>query len=248
MSSSKSIYTEKFPVYRHDGDHNGYLKTGALLRYTQQIAGEHAEAVGLTDEVYAATHTAYVLAKQAVHFNRTPRIDELLTLTTCPERTKRAVNKRITHVTDAAGEEVALLDGRWVLIDTDKRTILRTHPAEFDLGWATDVAEELPMKLKKLPLEECERLGECTATYSRCDINGHLNNTRYTDIICDALPMEIWDSQLVSDLVIFYHREVPRGERFTLYRAKMSENQWYFAGERDGMSAFEAAVTLGERN
>ena len=74
MPQPMTTYTQKFTVYRHDGDHRGLVKPGALLRYAQQIATVHAEAVGLTDEVYAATHTAFVLAKLALHITRTPKV------------------------------------------------------------------------------------------------------------------------------------------------------------------------------
>ena len=48
MSAAPKTYTQKFTVYRHDGDHLGNVKPGALLRYAQQIATTHAEAAGLT--------------------------------------------------------------------------------------------------------------------------------------------------------------------------------------------------------
>lgn len=240
-------YTKQFEIYRHDGDHRGLVKPGALLRYGQQVATEHAAAVGLTDELYAATHTAYVLAKTALHIDRTPRVDEVLTLRTRPEKTKRAVNKRITEIRDAEGCRVALLDSRWVLIDTEKRTILRRHPDEFDDAWAPDVPEELPMRMAKAPAEACETVGEYTAAYSLCDMNGHLNNTRYADILCDALPGGLWDDAELADLLIFYHREVPRGERFALTRAETAPGQWYFNALRDGLSAFEASAAFRPR-
>ena len=75
MSADMTRYTEPFQVYRHDGDCFGYVQPASVLRYAQQIAGEHAIALGITDEVYARTHTAYVLAKQALHFERVPRVD-----------------------------------------------------------------------------------------------------------------------------------------------------------------------------
>lgn len=109
MSAAPKSYTEKFTVYRHDGDHLGNVKPGALLRYAQQIATTHAEAAGLTDEVYTATRTAFVLAKLALHIDRTPRVDEELTLVTQPECCKRAVNKRITHFTMPTGPRSPLL-------------------------------------------------------------------------------------------------------------------------------------------
>ena len=42
MSAAPKTYTQKFTVYRHDGDHLGNAKPGALLRYAQQIATTHA--------------------------------------------------------------------------------------------------------------------------------------------------------------------------------------------------------------
>ena len=89
-------YAASFQVYRHDGDCFGFVQPATVLRYAQQIAGEHAIALGLTDALYAKTHTAYVLVKQAIHFDRMPHVDEHLRLITKPEALKRAVNKRIT--------------------------------------------------------------------------------------------------------------------------------------------------------
>lgn len=237
-------YTQTYTICRHDGDHHGNVKPGALLRYGQQIATMHAEAAGLNDELYAATHTAYVLAKLALHIDRTPRVDETLTVTTRPERCKRAVNKRITFFNDAAGRQVAVLDSRWVLIDTDKRLILRKHPEAFNDCWAEDVPFELPMKMVKAVPEDCAPAGEYTATYSRCDMNGHMNNTRYVDILCDALPWNVWDEGEVRDLKVYYHREVPRGASFALLQAQTGEKQYYFCGQREEKAAFEASITF----
>lgn len=237
-------YTQTYTICRHDGDHHGNAKPGALLRYGQQIATMHAEAAGLNDELYAATHTAYVLAKLALHIDRTPRVDETLTVITRPERCKRAVNKRVTFFYDAAGQQVAVLDSRWVLIDTDKRLILRKHPEAFNDCWAEDVPFELPMKMVKATPEDCAPAGEYTATYSRCDMNGHMNNTRYVDILCDALPWNVWDEGEVRDLKVYYHREVPRGESFALLQAQTGEKQYYFCGQREEKAAFEASITF----
>lgn len=249
MSADMTRYTEPFQVYRHDGDCFGYVQPASVLRYAQQIAGEHAIVLGITDEVYARTHTAYVLAKQALHFERVPRVDEHLTLITIPEELKRAVNKRITRVLDESGSEVALVDSRWVLIDTDRRVILRKHPEEFSTAhWSLEVEQELPMKMHKAHLEDCEHVGTHTATYSQCDMNGHMNNARYVDVICDALPTEELESSFARDIIIYFHKEVPRNGSFELYRCRLETGEWYFAGILpDGKSSFEATIALEPR-
>ena len=55
MPEKLITYTQKFTVYRTDGDHLGHVKLGALLRYAQQVATAHAEAVGLDDALYRKT-------------------------------------------------------------------------------------------------------------------------------------------------------------------------------------------------
>ena len=75
-------------------------------------------------------------------------------------------------------------------------------------------------------------------------MNGHLNNTRYADIVCDAIPWQVWDTAELQDFTISYHREVPRGESFTLRRAQLGDGSFYFDGERSGKSAFEAQMTF----
>ena len=218
MSAAPKTYTQKFTVYRHDGDHLGNVKPGALLRYAQQIATTHAEAAGLTDEVYTATRTAFVLAKLALHIDRTPRVDEELTLVTQPECCKRAVNKRITHFYDADGAEVAVIDSRWVLIDIDKRIILRKHPEQFADHWAEDVPFALPMKMTKAAPEACELAGEPVASYSRCDMNGHLNNTRYADYCLNCFSVAELTRKSVRSFSISYVKQCKEGETLAFYR------------------------------
>ncbi len=237
-------YRETFKIYQHDCDYREYLKPASLLRYAQQVAMQSARNAGMTDAFYEQTHTAYLLAKLALRFDRVPRVDEKLSLCTLPQKAYHAVNKRITWVLDEAGAQVALIDSRWVVIDTQKRTILRTHPPTMEAAWADSIDVELPMKMFKPPLDQCECLGTGTANYSFCDRNGHINNASYVDILSDALPWQEHDTCLPEDLLVFYHKEIPRGERFSLYRHKTAPHQWYFNGQSKGQCCLEARLTM----
>lgn len=240
-------YREDFLVYRHDGDFLGNIQPGTLFRYAQQLANTQCAAYGITDETYAKTNTVFLLARQAFHISHMPHVDETLTLITAPEQMHHAVNKRLTTVYDAAGRELAFIDSRWVLVDLDKRTILRTRPPELEGPWAKDVLpRSLPMRLKKA--SDTEIVGICTATYSRCDMNGHLNNSRYADIVMDALPVEVLRTQAVEDILIYYHREIPLGDSFILRRAQLEDGSWYFAGWRDTTCLFEVNLTLQSKD
>ena len=65
-------YTQEYRIYENDVDFRKMATLGSLLRYCQQIGTEDAEHYGITPELYASTHTSYVLAKLALHITRTP--------------------------------------------------------------------------------------------------------------------------------------------------------------------------------
>ena len=81
--------------------------------------------------------------------------------------------------------------------------------------------------------------------YSDTDINGHVNNVRYADFICDAIRMDqLGDGCYVSALQVDYLAECVAGETITL-RAGAGEGVRYVCGiGSEGKSRFEGAVTL----
>ena len=243
MSRELERYTEQFVVYQTDCDPNGKMLPGALLRLCQQIAMDHCNQLGLTREFYQQTHTAFLLAKQAMEWKRIPQAGERLTLCTRPEMAKRAAYKRITEVRDAAGEEIALVDSRWVLVDTQSRRILRHPPEKFQqLPFDEEVGRELSMRLPHP--EQMEPVGTAKAVYTFCDINGHLNNTRYVDLACDVLPLEELLGTPVHSLCISHHNELPMGQTCYLERAAVAPGVWYVMGRTEEKKCFEALLTL----
>ena len=71
-----------------------------------------------------------------------------------------------------------------------------------------------------------------------CDLNGHINNSLYLDIACDALPQEVVEAAPLSFASIKYHREVPMGQTVQVFYAP-SGNGWYLLGRRGEHAAFE---------
>ena len=237
-----TTYTQTFRVKDTQCDLNGYLMPGAFLRMVQQLSTDHCETIGLNQEFYQKNQAIFLMAKMALRWERVPHCGETITLTTMPENCKRATYKRVTTVQDEAGNPLGLTDSRWVLVDTLARRIIRRPPQAFqELPFDADVAYALDMTIDRP--QELEQVGQTAAYYTFCDINGHLNNTRYADIACDALPLEELRQKPVAQLCISYHNEVPSGEYFQVCRGQ-TETGWYVSGTREGKCCFEAQLTL----
>lgn len=167
---------------------------------------------------------------------------EKINLTTACEAFKKGTMKRLTTITSETGEKLALVDCRWMIVDTETGRILRTP------GWTMpdfqndDLPEELPQIVhKSQPLTAA---GERRASYSMCDLNGHINNSLYLDIACDALPQEVVEAAPLSFASIKYHREVPMGQTVQVFYAP-SGNGWYLLGRREEHAAFECYLEFG---
>lgn len=241
MSEYRS-YTEQMTVLDGDSDFRRCLKPSALFRYVEQVSADHARAYGMDHAFFRERHNAFLVGKQALRVWRMPGRAEKIDLNTACEVFKKGTMKRLTTITSETGEKLALVDCRWMIVDTEAGRILRTP------GWTMpdfqndDLPEELPQIVhKSQPLTAA---GERRASYSMCDLNGHINNSLYLDIACDALPQEVVEAAPLSFASIKYHREVPMGQTVQVFYAP-SGNGWYVLGRREEHAAFECYLEFG---
>ena len=179
-------YTYHTTVLNADGDFRRMIKPSALFRYVEQAAADHARAYGMDDAFFKAHHTAFLVGKQAAQITRMPLRAEKLTFVTACEPCKKGSMKRLTRILDEAGKECALIDSRWIMVDTDHECILRQPSWHTPGYWNEDLEGELPQLVHKAKELTCA--GSRTASYSLCDLNGHVNNARYLSLLAECLP------------------------------------------------------------
>ena len=238
-----NFYTETATVLNADADFRSLLKPSALLRYVEQVSADHARAFGMDDKFFQDHNVAFLVGKQALQFVRVPRRTEALTLTTRAEHSRRGAIKRITTVTDAAGKLVATVDCRWILVDLTGGHIMREPDWTVENFWNETVEGELSLHTHRC--KELTSAGERRASYSLCDLNGHINNALYLDIACDAIPLEVWRTRELKFFSIKYHREVPMGEKMAVFYAPV-EQGWYVVGRREEHMAFECYLEFAD--
>ena len=238
------FYTETMTVMNADADFRSLLKPSALLRYVEQVSADHARIFGMTDQFFKDHGVAFLVGKQAHKLDRVPQRAEKLTLLTRAEASRRGSVKRITTVTDAEGKQVAMVDCRWIVVSLAEGRILREPGWTVEGFWNETVEGELPLQLHKCR-EGLASAGEWTVRYSQCDLNGHLNNAFYLDLVCDALPLDVVRKGPVTFASINYHREVPMGETVEVFYAPSAEG-WYIIGKHNGQTSFESYLELGE--
>lgn len=236
-----ATFSKETVVQQTDCDLQSRMTLGALLRCTQQIATDHCDAAGLTTDYLVAHGAVFLLAKVGVELSRPILCGERLSVTTRPCAPKHAFFNRYTALCSPDGEVAARIDARWVLVDPVTHRLLRRPPEGLVLPFAAWADEEQDLTVIRAP--QPQDAGEAAAVYSRVDLNGHLNNTYYGDILCDALPTDLWRRpEYLCKATLCYRTELPLGERMALARGEISyagRSGWYVEGVRDGRRCFE---------
>ncbi|MDD3430140.1 MAG: thioesterase, partial [Oscillospiraceae bacterium] len=206
---------------------------------TQQASTEQCISMGLTNEVYEQNLVGFLLAKTSVEMHGAIYAEDILTIRTEANPAVRAVYNRYTQVFNQKNELVATVDSRWVLVNTQTKRILRQAPEGMNLDFGSAV---LPKHNVDIPKTEVQLVDKVRASFSKCDLNRHLNNTYYVDLICDTFPISDMIEKPIKKVVLNYHSEILMGSMLEIYRGEISKDNYYILGSQEGKKHFEARV------
>lgn len=236
-----SLYEQSFKVFQFECDPWDRMTPGAILRRAQEISTAQCEDLNINNELYRRTNTVFLLSRISLKIMRPFTVGDTVRMETRPYAMHRAVYQRVTTFYNEAGEAFCEIDSRWVLVDTRTHRILRREPEGFTTPFTEQPGAE-GHSFDYLAHDELTLLREGVAGYSFCDRNKHLNNSRYADIVCDALPLEKLQKSLPKTMLLFYRSEVALGESYQLFTAPAGENGTFFEGSHNGTRRFEAYV------
>ena len=106
------------------------------------------------------------------------------------------------------------------------------------------VPMNLPATVGNLQGEEF--VSTYTPVYTDLDVNGHVNNARYADWLCNTLGIGLMTEYEPERIIFNYNHEVLSGNMVTLRRI-LRGNEYRLSGSVDGSAAFEIGGTLRKR-
>lgn len=188
LEENGAVCRENYEVKTYDCTPRRQMSVTALLRGAAELADVHLGMFDLSYEQLAGMGMAFLLTGVEVRIARMPTMREQVTFSTWHRGVERVRFLRDVEMSDAQGNRLATYSSQWVLVDPESHKIKRPSC--------------LP-ELNRVPMRQCEALnrveplhlpdhmvlaGHRRVGYADLDYNGHLNNTKYTDIISDWVP------------------------------------------------------------
>ena len=241
-----SKFSANFQVNSHDTDKNGNLYPSTALRYLHEAANLQFNASHPTlDELRYEEKKAFLLSRATMVLDRPLRAFENLTAETWAGGGKGATFYRCGEI-KVGDEVVGKLVSLWALLDLETKRLCRVR----DTVLGVESLEEYPLEIPghiRFPKDLVWTVAGKRRIYnSDIDLNGHMNNTNYPDMLCDFIPNI--ENLFVKSFSIGYLHEAKLGEELTVYYA-VSGNTHYLKTERsdgtinaEGVFETEAAV------
>ncbi len=220
-------FSNKIKVSWHDTDAFRCVRPSKIVEYMQETANRQCESSGLPlDALRDEQGLAFILGALSMNiYKPLHAYDDIEVRTWCREAKSYIFNRYFEIIRD--GEAVAEASSTWVLIDLEKKSMVRADNYSFlrESFFYDEPVDpgKLPKKARISRELELEDVGERRIVYSDIDYNMHMNNTHYPDMLCDFIG-ELLNSELpyrVSSMSLSYIKESHLGTTLKILRSDM---------------------------
>lgn len=201
-------YSEEKLIRTCDSDLNGQWRPGSILETMQEIAGTHAEYLGCGRNALFEKNIVWVLLRNEINMVRYPKITEKIRVITYPKENRRVFCPRFYRFEDENGNRIGEASSLWALIDINTRHMVA--PDEFIklLPKNEDIIPGIDVPSVIGSLEGESFVSDYKPVYTDLDVNGHVNNTKYCDWLCNALGVETMKIYQLRNICLNYKAEV----------------------------------------
>lgn len=242
------FYSKQYTVDAQSVDRFGRLRRSTMLRYAQEVAGEHCALISMDHDALAAKGMFWAVVRNRISVTRLPKEGETITVETWPMPTTRTAYPRATAAYDENGQELFRSVSLWVLMDIRERSmVLPAKSGVTVLGTLRGNELAVPRSLAPQNLSLTQNR---YVSFTDLDINGHMNNARYLDWIDDLLPSDFHREHQPVEINLCYVNEAREAELLSV--TYQYENQELLvdirrnSGENPSERVFSASISYLE--
>ncbi|MEG1657339.1 MAG: thioesterase [Christensenellaceae bacterium] len=234
-------FEQKMTLRATDVDVNANWRPSAILLNLQEIAEDHAVVMGCGREYLGKKNIAWVLTRLHLKMIHYPKLYETIKLCTWPAKPTKMFFVRHSMFFDDQNNELGASTSLWVLFDLKERFLCRSSALGKDYPYdlSHGIALKEPRKIK-MP-EDMPLAQKRTVSYSDMDMNGHMNNAKYADWVCELFDSNTLQTKTIADLKINYIAEAYMGQSIDLYK-KMQDDIFYICGKIGDKVIFDSTV------
>lgn len=230
-----------------DVDRRERMLLGRVFKLLQDAAIAHANQFGTGTQAVAERAETWMLSRIAAEIVRYPRADESLRVETWSTGIKSFKGFRDFRVYDAQGARVISASSLWLYVSLAAKAITRVppdiverFPVGTDAAWQPDLERTAP----DLPAADATVV-PVTLRYGDFDVNEHVNNAAYFDLLQTALA-RLGPAPHPRQVQLKYARAIPSTAERAEVRLSHAGAAVRFAIECEGVVCAQGAAEFAQ--
>lgn len=213
MSQTANIKNEVFQIRAYEIDSRGKASVQSLCNYFNEIAGNHAQALGVSIETLFAKKKTWILSRLHVNIKRYPIWREEIRIETWPSGVSGMYALRDFLIFDGQEQIIGKATTSWMMLDLIKRKpiVMPDFIKSIEIPKKERAINDKFDRLAKLKKIDDEK--HFYVRLSDLDLNQHVNSVNYIEWAVETIPLKIWQKQCVSELEISFRAETNYGDR-----------------------------------
>lgn len=203
---------EKFLFTHSQCDQYGHWLPGDLMTRMQDLGSRHSGYLGASRDELLRKDAVWVLTRNELRVFSQPKAGDLIVASTYPGTVRRTLYPRYHRFETEDGRLVAEGLGGWTLADIHTRRMAHLSEIASLMPDTSDLPRPFggfPAAVEELPGEGEKSLRELR--FCDFDLNGHVNNTKAGEWVCDALGARRLRGFHIEHLVVNYLHEILPG-------------------------------------
>lgn len=177
-------YIKNIKLSAEDVDFNRKWRPSSIFTFMQRTAISHTEILGVGRNKTLDKGLLWVLTGVSLNMKKYPSYDDNVVIKTWPGKTLHVIFPRFYSFYDTLGNIYGTAESTWVIIDKETRSII--FPSEHNiLINSNDSTYVIPKQISSPTIWISEY--EKEIKYSDIDLNCHMTNAKYIDLVCDTI-------------------------------------------------------------
>jgi medium-chain acyl-[acyl-carrier-protein] hydrolase len=211
------VWTENFKINSLLVNPFGQLGLFGTLNLLQETAWMHAETLGFGLKGIEAHGMYWVLTRQILEMRQWPAFNQKVRIETWLRPPLGAFAGRDFSIIAENGEEIGACTTSWLALDKESKRIL---PLPSLADWKQiSVSRTTGLTAGKIPVEgEYQTIAQYGVRNSDLDMNQHVNNTKYSQWILDAIPYQAHQQLKLKSYTVNFLGETFLGDEVRIDR------------------------------
>lgn len=235
-------YTIDFTVNTIDATFTRAICPMSILKQMEVLAANHSSMLNIGFDEAHQLGFVWILRSSKFSFSELPTLHDKLQISTWPTGYD---GLRVLRKYQFIKNNTIIGEGyqTWVQLDYTKKKLIIADKYREIINELPDCSSDY-FKIGKIITPKNLQFSYQKIVHNNdIDMNNHLNNVRYAEIVYNALPYSVLENNYISDMQIDFQKEVKLHEKIDVY-TELLEDTYYIIGKKDNRVCFKSTVKV----